>query len=263
MLTSKEIGMASKLSGLLLAAAFTMSAVSASALPAYAFDNAQKKEIGELVHQYLVEHPEVLLEAQDALQAKREQDVAAKAAVAIEQNKKALFSDPSDLVLGNPKGDVTIVEFYDYNCTYCKHAMPDMTSLIKADSNVRFVLKEFPILGDDSIAAHKVAAAFRAIEPAKYGAFHMALLGGQAHADAATALKVAESLGVTKAQISKEIAANAGEESIKQSYQLADALGIRGTPAYVIGDDLIPGAAGLDTLAQKVANMRSCGKADC
>lgn len=255
--------MASRIVNVLASAAFCIGPVLASALPASAFDDAQKKEIGDIVRQYLIQNPEVLLEAQDALQAKRDQAMAAKATNAIESHKKELFSDASDLVLGNPKGDVTVVEFFDYNCTYCKHAIKDMSALIKSDSNVRFVLKEFPILGQDSIEAHKIALAFRAIAPEKYGDFHMALLGGQAHADKETALKVAESLGVTKAQIAKQVAANAGQESVKTSYELADALGIQGTPAYVIGDDLIPGAAGLDTLTQKVANMRACGKADC
>lgn len=255
--------MASKFVTALASGSLCLASVMAGALPANAFDDAQKKEIGDIVRQYLIQNPEVLLEAQDALQAKRDQAMAAKASTAIEANKKALFDDKSDLVLGNPKGDVTVVEFFDYNCTYCKHAMKDMTALIKSDPNVRFVLKEFPILGQDSIEAHKIALAFRAIAPEKYGQFHVALLGGQAHADKETALKVAESLGVTKAQIAKEVAANAGQDTVKTSYQLADALGIQGTPAYIIGDDLIPGAAGLDTLTQKVANMRACGKADC
>jgi len=255
--------MASKFSRLLLASIFAVTSVGASTLPAFALDDAQKKEFGEFIHQYILEHPEILLEAQDALQTKQEQAQNAKASVSIGQNRKALVSDPADLVLGNPKGDVTIVEFFDYNCTYCKHALGDMTSLIKADKNVRFVLKEFPILGDDSIAAHKVAMAFRAIAPEKYGQFHLALLGGPAHADKDTALQVAESLGVTKAQIAKEVADKAGQQSIKESYELANALGIRGTPAYIIGDELIPGASGLDVLSQKVANMRQCGKTAC
>ena len=255
--------MASKFMNLLASGAFALVTVLAAAAPAGAFDDAQKKEIGDLVRQYLIDNPEVLLEAQDALQAKREQASAAKASAAIDKNKQELFSDTSDLVLGNPKGDVTVVEFFDYNCTYCKHAIKDMSALIKSDPNVRFVLKEFPILGQDSIEAHKIALAFRAIAPEKYGQFHMALLGGQAHADKETALKVAESLGVSKAEIAKQVAANAGQQSVKSSYELADALGINGTPAYVIGNDLTPGAAGLDVLTQKVANMRACGKAVC
>ncbi len=255
--------MASKIMNLLASGAFVLASVLATTAPASAFDDAQKKEIGDIVRQYLIDNPEVLLEAQEALQAKRDEATAAKASSAIDQNKQELFSDASDLVLGNPKGDVTIVEFFDYNCTYCKHAIKDMSALIKSDSNVRFVLKEFPILGQDSIEAHKIALAFRAIAPEKYGQFHMALLGGTSHADKDTALKVAESLGVTKAEIAKQVSAKAGEQSVKESYQLAEALGIQGTPAYIIGSDMIPGAAGLDVLTQKVANMRACGKATC
>lgn len=254
--------MASKAFNLLAAGVFGLSTV-LTALPASAFDAAQKKEIQDMIHQYLVQNPEVLLEAQDALQAKQQQVMAAKTAKAIESNKKAIFDDPADLVLGNPKGDVTIVEFFDYNCTYCKHAIKDMTALLKADKNIRFVLKEFPILGDDSIAAHKVATAFRAIAPEKYGKFHMALLGGQSHADQQTAMKVAESLGVSKKALEAKMAEHAGQGSIRESYELANALDIRGTPAYVIGNELLAGAAGLDVLTQKVSNMRQCGKADC
>lgn len=255
--------MASKFMNLLASGAFVAAAILAPAAPAAAFDDAQKKEIGEIVRQYLIENPEVLLEAQEALQARREQATAAKAATGIEKNKEALFSDPSDLVMGNPKGDVTIVEFFDYNCTYCKHALKDMTALIKSDPNVRFVMKEFPILGEDSIEAHKIALAFRQIAPEKYGEFHLALLGGSSRANRDVALKVAEKLGVSKAEIAKQVAANAGEQSVKSSYELADALGLQVTPAYIIGNDLIPGAAGLDVLTQKVANMRACGKATC
>ena len=255
--------MASKFINFLAAGVIGLGSLASSVGTAAAFDDGQKKEIGDIVRQYLVDHPEVLLEAQDALQAKQQQAMLDKAKGAIDGNKKEIFADPADLVLGNPKGDVTIVEFFDYNCTYCKHAINDMSSLIKSDTNVRFVLKEFPILGQDSIAAHKVALAFRAIAPEKYGQFHMALLGGQAHADEAVAIKVAETFGVTKAELQKQMEAKAGQDSVKQSYKLADALGIQGTPAYIIGNELIPGAAGLDSLTQKVANMRSCGKAEC
>lgn len=255
--------MAKKIAGFAFASVLCMTSTMATAPSAYALDDAQKKEIGEFIHQYLLENPEILFEVQDALQAKQEAQRLAKADTVITDNHDAIFNDKNDLVLGNPNGDVTLVEFYDYNCGYCKRAIKDMQALIKSDDNIRFVLKEFPILGPDSVAAHRVAAAVHTLAPEKYGAFHMALLGGQSHADEATAISVAESLGLSEDDIRAQMKVGNGDDMIRQSYALANDLGISGTPAYVIGKELISGAVGLDTLTGKVANMRECGSATC
>jgi protein-disulfide isomerase len=242
----------------LSAVAFSMTAMSANA-----FDDAQKKEIGEIVKDYLIEHPEVMLEVQQALQKKQEDARLAQSKAAVEENQDAIFKAADDFVLGNPKGKITVVEFFDYNCGYCKRAIGDMDAVIKTNPDVRFVLKDFPILGPDSLAAHKVADAFRRIAPNKYGKFHRELLGGQAHANEARALEVAESLGVKESAIRKKMAENTEDGGVQQTYKLASQLGISGTPSYILADEAIYGAVGADTLNEKVANVAQCGKTAC
>jgi len=248
---------------LLAATALSAVALSMSALSANAFDDAQKKEIGAIVREYLLENPEVMVEVQQALQKRQEEARLVQSKQAVEQNHDAIFNAESDYVLGNPKGKITVVEFYDYNCGYCKRAIGDMDAVIKSNPEVRFVLKDFPILGPDSMAAHKVAEAFRRAAPDKYGTFHRELLGGEAHANEARALEVAESLGVDEKTIRAKMAENTDDEGVKAAYKLATELGISGTPSYVLANEAIFGAVGADTIIQKVANVGQCGKTSC
>ncbi len=246
-----------------LAAGSVAVALVSAAVPARALDDSQKKEMGDFIREYLIQNPEVLIEAQNALEAKQQAMRVEQSAKAVADNKSEIFSAPGDITLGNPKGDVTIVEFFDYNCGYCKHAMSDMDDILAKDKNVRFVLKEFPILGPDSIAAHKVANAVRLLGPEKYPQFHRALLGGQQHANEQTALAVAKSLGLSEDAIRKSMAQNPNDSQVRQAYQLANAIGITGTPTYVVGNEALFGAVGLDAIEEKVANVRACGKATC
>ncbi|MGR6465919.1 DsbA family protein [Rhizobium sp. PAMB 3182] len=245
-------------------AALSMTALIVAQTPARAeMSDEQKQEFGAFIKQYLIENPEILIDVQKALQDKQEQAQVAAAQQAIEKDKNEIFASKSDLVLGNPTGDVTVVEFFDYNCGYCRRALPDMTDILKEDKNVRFVLKELPILGPDSTAAHKVADAFRQIAPEKYGEFHLKLLGGKGRATAETATALAVSLGVSKEQIEKTIKDFPNDKLVDQNIELAQNLGVSGTPSYVIGDEAIYGAVGKDTLEEKIANVRACGKATC
>jgi len=243
----------------------TALALAASIVPAqaFAFDDQQKKELGEFIKQYLIENPEIMLDVQDALQKKQQMAQQVKATMAIENNTDGIFDSKYDVTLGNPKGDVTVVEFFDYNCTYCRHALPDMQALLKQDKNVRFVLKEFPILGPDSVAAHRVADAFRRLAPEKYGDFHVALLGSDGRASEDTAIQVASSLGVSEDKIRAEMKKSPNDDIVQATYQLAANLGISGTPSYVVGNEMVPGAVGIDDLEAKVKNMRACGKTSC
>ncbi|WP_284727881.1 DsbA family protein [Sphingomonas psychrolutea] len=235
------------------------------ALPttAGALDDAQKKEFGAFIKEYLIANPEIMLDVQDALEQKQRDARLQQASMAVKENKDALFSSSHDIALGNPNGDVTIVEFFDYNCGYCKRALSDMEDILAKDKNVRFVLKEFPILGPESAAAHKVSDAFRKIAPEKYGDFHRALLGAQGRADEGSALEVAESLGVSEEQIRKMMAESPNDASVKETYQLATSLGITGTPSYIVGDEAVFGAIGAEAIGQKLANVRSCGQTTC
>ena len=244
-------------------AAGTVLAVSLAAAPAFSLDDSQKKEMGEFIREYLIQNPEVMIEVQNALEEKQQAQRADQSTKAVATNKDAIFSSPTDIVLGNPKGDVTVVEFFDYNCGYCKRAMSDMDDILAKDKNIRFVLKEFPILGPDSMAAHKVADAVRIIAPEKYAEFHRELLVGQEHASEATAMSVASGLGVDEAEIRKTMTEKPNDDIVRQAYQLANAIGITGTPTYVVGDEAVFGAVGLDQIEEKVNNVRSCGKASC
>ena len=235
------------------------------ALPtaALALDDKQKEEIGAFIKEYLLENPEILLDVQEALQAKQAAAQQVKAEPAIVENAKAIFSSEYDIALGNPEGDVTVVEFFDYNCGYCKRALTDMDEVLAKDKNVRFVLKELPILGPDSLAAHKVSGAFRDLAPEKYGEFHRALLGNEGRATEESAIALAVTLGVSEEAIRKQMEEKPHDEAVRQAYSLANSLGITGTPSYVIAKETVFGAIGAETINEKVANVRSCGKATC
>ncbi|NKJ07421.1 DsbA family protein [Rhizobium sp. SG741] len=248
---------------LLTVAAIALTASFATIQPAAALDDQQKKEIGEFIKEYLVEHPEVLLDAQAALEKKQEAARLAQSSQVIAQNKDAIFNSKDDIAIGNPKGSITVVEFFDYNCTYCRHALGDMDTLLKQDKDVRFVLKEFPILGADSVAASRVSDAFRKLSPEKYAEFHHTLLSSDGRASEDSAIEVAASLGVKEAAIRAEMAKSPNNDMIKATYQLATDLNVTGTPAYVIGNETISGAIGLEAIQQKIANVRSCGKTTC
>ena len=248
---------------LLTATVLSAFALSTTAISAKAFDDAQRKEIGEIVKQYLLDNPEVMVEVQQALQKKQDEARMAQAKAAVQENRDEIFNATTDTVLGNPNGKISIVEFYDYNCGYCKRAISDMDAIIKSNPEVRFVLKDFPILGPDSLAAHKVADAFRRLSPEQYGKFHRELLGGDVRADEARAIEVSESLGVKEADIRKKMAENTADEGIQQAYKLANQLGISGTPSYVLGDEAIYGAIGAEAINAKIANIAQCGKTTC
>ncbi len=222
-----------------------------------------KEEVGPLVREYLLANPELIEEVQQVLQAKRDEEAQKLALAAIDENREAIFNTPEDMVIGNPNGDITLVEFFDYNCGFCKRAMEDVVKILEADNNVRVVLKEFPILGPDSLAAHQVSMAFRKLAPEQYGDYHMALLGADVRATEALAIELALEYGVEEEALRAGIADPAIGDSIRKAYTLADALGISGTPSFVIGDETVFGAVGSDTLLAKINNMRQCQSTVC
>ncbi|HMA55462.1 MAG TPA: DsbA family protein, partial [Pseudolabrys sp.] len=168
------------------------------------------------------------------------------------------------VVLGNPDGNVTFVEFFDYNCGYCKRAMDDMLTLLKDDPKLKVVLKEFPVLGPGSVEAAQVAVAVRMQDKTgkKYLEFHRKLLGGRGQADKARALAVAKEIGLDMARLDKDIGSPEVKVTLQESFKLAEALGLNGTPSYVIGENVVVGAVGIDALREKV-NTSRCGKASC
>ena len=216
-----------------------------------------RAEIEGIVRNYLINNPEVMLEVQTALNDKQEAAQREASVKVISENKDRIFNSSGDAVFGNPKGDVTIVEFFDYNCGYCKRALPDMDALLSSDPNLRFVMKEFPILGADSTRAHMVARAFKAVMPEKYLEFHRDLLGGEGRATEASAMAIAVKLGATEAQIREKMTAPEITQNFRDTYELANSLNITGTPSYVVGSEVVPGALGADALAEKISHIRT------
>jgi protein-disulfide isomerase len=243
--------------GLLIAAA-------PMSVSAQEFSPAQRGDIERIVHDYLVSHPEVLQEAMSALEQRQQAADAEKHKSVIKENETALFSSADQVTLGNPNGNVTFVEFFDYNCGYCKRAMSDMLTLMKSDPKLKIVLKEFPVLGPGSVEAARVAVAVRMQDKSgkKYLEFHQKLLGGRGQADNARALAVAKDVGLDMARLEKDMKSPEVDNTLRQDFKLAEALGLNGTPSYVIGDSVIVGAVGLKGLQEKI-NAARCGKETC
>src|SRR5262249_41114414 len=248
------------------ALAFASALALAAAMPAQAqdFSSAQKSAIEKIIKDYLVEHPEVLQDAMAALEKKQQLAEAEKAKSAIKDHSEAIFNSPFQVTLGNPQGDVTFVEFFDYNCGYCKRAMADMMSLMDKDPKLKIVLKEFPVLGPGSVEAARVAVAVRMQDKTgkKYLEFHQKLLMGRGQADKARALAAAKEAGLDVARIERDLNSDEVRQTLEESLKLAEKLGLNGTPSYVIGPQVVVGAVGLDQLKEKVNSAR-CGKATC
>jgi protein-disulfide isomerase len=242
-----------------------MSALSPATVNAAAFTADQRGEIGEIVREYLLSHPELLQEVMAELEKRQTAAEAEKHRLAIKENRETIFNSPRQINLGNPQGDVTLVEFFDYNCGYCKRAMSDMLELLKTDGKLKFVLKEFPVLGEGSVQAAQVAAGVRMQDVSggkKYLDFHLKLLGGRGQADKTRALAVAKEVGFDVARVEKDMASPEVKAQLEESFRLGDALGLNGTPSYVLGNDVLIGAIGLEALREKV-NTARCGKAAC
>jgi protein-disulfide isomerase len=250
-----------------ISAAF-LAALLATAVPqvsrADEFSVPQKGEIERVVHDYLLAHPEVLQEAMTELEKRQTAAESEKHKAGVKLHSQALFSSPRQVVLGNPDGNVTFVEFFDYNCGYCKRAMTDMLTLMKDDPKLKVVLKEFPVLGPGSVEAAQVAVAVRMQDKSgkKYLEFHQKLLGGRGQADKAHALAAAKDVGMDMARLEKDLNSPEIKATMEENFKLAEALGLNGTPSYVIGNDVVVGAVGLTALQEKISTAR-CGKASC
>jgi protein-disulfide isomerase len=232
--------------------------------PQKSFSEPQKTEIEQIIRDYLVSHPEVLQEAIAELDRRQTAADTEKAKAAVAANAATIFDSTRQVVLGNAKGDVTLVEFFDYNCGFCKGALPQMMTLLKDDANLRVVLKEFPVLGPGSVEAAKVAVAVRMQDKSgkKYLDFHQKLLGGRGKADKARALAVAKEVGMDMARLEKDMGSDEARVSLEESLKLAETLGLNGTPSYVVGNDVVVGAVGLAALRSKI-NTTRCGKETC
>lgn len=227
-----------------------------SASPILAEDMS-RDEMRALVLDTIRQNPEIVMEAIEALQAREAEAQASQAQAVLSSNRAVLERDPNAAVLGNPDGDVTIVEFFDYNCGYCRRVFGDVKALIAADSNVRVVMREWPILGEASVFAARASLASR--KQGKYEEFHVALMENEGRASEATVFQIAEDLGMDTEQLRADMDGPEIAAHFQTSQQLTQALGLNGTPAFVFGDQLVPGAIELDQMKELVAQARDAG----
>jgi protein-disulfide isomerase len=217
------------------------------------------KAIVDVVHDYLTKNPEILVEMTTELDKRQQAEESAKQQKVIGDNAEAIFRSPKSYSAGNPDGDVTVVEFFDYNCGFCKRALPEIVKLIEKDDKVRVVFKELPIFGEESEWAAKAALA--AGKQGKYFEMHQKLYAAPGKADKEKALRVAAEIGLDVPQLEKDMEDPAVIQALEETKEVAAKLGIQGTPFYLIGDRMIPGAPDdlHDQLVTKVAEIREKG----
>ncbi len=238
-------------------AAATLAAAPAQADGLTDMTEAEREAFRTEVRAYLLENPEVIFEAIQILEQRRMEAAAMADVELVRANQEALFNDGYSFVGGNPEGDVTIVEFLDYRCGYCKRAHPHVQELLKRDTNVRYVIKEFPILGPESISAARVAMAALELDPAKYAALHDELMTYKGNMTEQVALRMAGTLGYDIGAIKEAAADPSIEEKIALNYQLAETLGINGTPSFIVGTEIIRGYLPVEDLLGAVQDARS------
>lgn len=228
-------------------------------LPAQAaeFNDVQKKELGDIIRQYLLENPEVVRDAMQELERKQQVAEDAARTDSLKAMAAEIFHSKDDLIGGNPKGKVTLVEFFDYNCGYCKRAFPDVVKMIDTDKDLKLVMKEFPILGPGSVYAARAALASR--KQGKYWEYHMAMMAHEGRIDEAVADQIAQATGLDVKKLKADMEADEVSQVINRNMQLADSLKIQGTPAFIIDETIIPGAVGYDALAAVVKQIRDNG----
>ena len=213
------------------------------------------EDVQRIVKDFFIKNPSALKEIIEAAIGGGQPEQVDKTA-AIQNNAEGLFSSPHQVTLGNPEGDVTVVEFFDYNCGYCRRAVNDMLTLLKDDSKLRVVLKEFPILSPGSGEAARVAVAVRMQDPKKYLDFHQKMFESPGQADKEKALGAAKLVGLDMERIEKDMASDEVTQTLAETQKLAQALGIDGTPCYVVGDAMVLGAVGADALKEKIKSAR-------
>ncbi|MGU9979293.1 DsbA family protein [Phreatobacter sp. HK31-P] len=217
----------------------------------------ERARIEGMIRDYLLKNPEVLQEALVELEKRQAQAEDRARASAFSANREALYRSPNQVVLGNPQGDITLVEFFDYNCGFCKRALPETMELLRSDTRLRVVLKDFPVLGQGSMEAAQVAVALKMqVNAPKYLEFHQKLLGGRGQANGVRALEVAREVGADMTRLQRDMQSPQVRDTLAENMRLAELLRINGTPTYVVGDEVVVGAVGLEKLRENLARAR-------
>lgn len=223
--------------------------------PLQAQERLDKAEIGKIIREYLLENPELMIEVQKALEAKQQSQLAVTQQEIISSQKDKIFSSNYQIEIGNPDAEITIVEFFDYNCGFCQRALTDMEIMLQSNNKLKFVLKEFPVLGEASIEATRVSMAIAKLLPEKHAEFHTELLSLPGQKNGERAMQLAIKMGAKQDEVLAEMENPAIIETIQETYELANSLGITGTPSYVVGNEVVFGAVGHDQLENKIKSL--------
>lgn len=216
-----------------------------------------QEEVRALVHDYIMNNPEVLVEALQAMEERERAEAEARQLAALDDLKQALTANPASPVSGNPDGDITIVEFFDYQCGYCKRIMPDLVALLEDDPGVRIVWKEWPILGPASEAAARAALAVHRLAPDRYLAFHREIMGERGRLTENKILRTLSELGLDLDEARAEMTSEAVGAYLAETADMARMLGLTGTPWLLVGDTPVPGAVGPERLRAIIAQERA------
>jgi protein-disulfide isomerase len=216
----------------------------------------QRQAIEAIIGEYIANNPDVVVNALQAYQVRMQREQQQQAEAALQEVEDELLYDPGTPVAGNPDGDVTIVEFFDYNCGYCKQVMPSIQTLLETDENLRYVFKEFPILGAGSVMASRAALAVWNLEPEKYLPFHVALMTARGSVGEQQILDIAERVGIAPATLQAEMQKPEIEEQLGANLALGQRINVRGTPAFIINGEIVPGAVSLDALKERISAAR-------
>lgn len=219
-----------------------------------------QKEIENIVRNYLREHPEVIVDAIRAYQERQAEERQAKIQQNLETLREKVVNDPTSPVGGNPNGNVTVVEFFDYHCGFCKRVFPSVQKLIKEDGNIRYVFKEFPILAPESEMAARAGLSVWETQPDKYFDFHAALMEAKGQLTKERVIKIANDTGVDVPKMEKSMDDPKHKRTIEETIEIAQALGIEGTPSFIIGNTVVPGAVSIDELKRLVEQVRKNNK---
>lgn len=246
--------------GLMMGAVLAMQAAAPAAAESGAapagISVEQRQAIEAIIGEYIANHPEVVVKALQAYQVRMQREQQQQAEAALQEVEDELLYDPGTPVAGNPEGDVTVVEFFDYNCGYCKQVTPSIQTLLETDDGVRYVFKEFPILGPGSVLASRAALAVWNLEPEKYLPFHVALMTNRGSMSEQKILDIGERVGIDPATLQAEMQKPEIEEQLRANVELGQRINVRGTPAFIINGEIVPGAVSLDALKERVSAAR-------
>lgn len=227
------------------------------------FNQEQKKEIGEIVREYLLQNPQLFFEIQEKLDEYHIEQTNQHIAIAIDELKDEIFNAENQAIMGNPNATVKVVEFFDYNCIYCKLSLANLETLVKQDNDVKIILKEFPVFGEESIAAAKISSAVNRMHPKKYAQFHTKLLKIEGKKNTESAIKIAKEMGINIDKLLNQADKQEIIDELEKNRQIAQELAINATPAFIIGNEVVLGNQELKFFTNKINNIKKCGNTQC